>query len=256
MIKKFFNTRFSIMALTVLILSIGVLVVGIKEIINENKKPIDFATMKESQLEDGAIVEGDLKYNLGNYEQIEHTRNGSTESVDYCYVIPVGEKGYAGILSNDETTTADLDKQTTETFKMLNGETDSTQTVIHFKGMVDEMTDEDYGYFSDYLKDIGFTDSEIDELGCKYCIHIRSFGSGKILIIVGVVALVIAVILILICLGDAKKLAQRATGNQTYSLARSENSINPPYDPYSAGSSAEDSTDSALPTPEDFNKRY
>ena len=247
MIKLFLKTKFAKVALLIFAMSLIFLVLGVMEIIDDNTKPIDYSTMTESQLEEGAIIEGDLKFNLGRYEEIEHTRNGSVESVDYCYVIPVGQKGYAGILSNVSDVVSDLDKQTEETYKMLNGDSESTQTVVHFKGKVVEMKDEDYDYFCDYLKNIGFSDAEINELGCRYYIQIRKFNQGVTITIVGAVIFVIALVLILISIRDMKKLKNTNT-----------------VDPY-AESNVSTNTESnvsantenpAIPTPEDFNDRY
>ena len=256
MFKRLFYTKFFKLALLLLIASVFLLIFGTVEVIDDNTKPIDYNTMTVSQLKKGAIVEGDLLFNLGNYEEIEHTRNGSVESVDHCYVIPVGENSYAGILSREDNVVAELNKQTNETFQLLNGETDSTSTVIHFKGKVTEMTDEDYKYFCEYLTSIGFTDSEIDELGCKYYINIRKFGEGYIGLIIGGVLLVAAIVLILLSVKDVKKMLRTATGGDTYVPEQSDYITPNAPDPYASSPAEPEATmDSSLPTPEEFNER-
>ncbi len=202
--KQIFNSRLLKLFIVLIVGGAIFFVLGLLDFIDSNKTPIDYNTMTEDQVQKGAIVEGDIYYNYGPFEQIDTKENGRTTGTSYRYVIPVGEEGYVGIDISNKDTISEMDKQTDETFDMIDGKRDNTETVVHFKGKIQKMTKEDYGYFVDFMKSGGFTDEEIEKYGSEYYIQIRLFGQGKYIMIVGAVLFIIGIIILVITLKQGR----------------------------------------------------
>lgn len=208
--KNIFNSGFAKLIIIFLVGGILLIIVGAMDYSDSRKTPIDFNAMKDSDFKKGAIIEGDLYYNYGVFETIENKRNGHTESTNYRYIIPMGDESYVGIEFLNEEDVALMDKQTDETYDMMDGKIDDTTTVVHFKGKICKMDNEDYGYFKDFMKSGGFTDDEIAKYGSEYYIQVRKFGEGPITIIIGIVLILIAAVIIFVALAKAKKMAAPA----------------------------------------------
>ena len=102
--KQIFNSRLLKLFIVLIVGGAIFFVLGLLDFIDSNKTPIDYNTMTEDQVQKGAIVEGDIYYNYGPFEQIDTKENGRTTGTSYRYVIPVGEEGYVGIdISNKDT---------------------------------------------------------------------------------------------------------------------------------------------------------
>ena len=94
--KQIFNSRLLKLFIVLIVGGAIFFVLGLLDFIDSNKTPIDYNTMTEDQVQKGAIVEGDIYYNYGPFEQIDTKENGRTTGTSYRYVIPVGEEGYVG----------------------------------------------------------------------------------------------------------------------------------------------------------------
>lgn len=204
--KSIFKSGFFKVILLLLAGGITCLVLGGMDYSDSRKTPINFNEMKDSDFQKGAIIEGDLYYNYGIFETIENKRNGHTESTNYRYIIPMGDESYVGIQFTNADEVALMDKQTDETYDMMDGKIEDTTTVIHFKGKVCKMDNEDYGYFKDFMKSGGFSDDEIAQYGSEYYIQVRKFGEGPLIMILGIVFLVIDAVIIAVIISKAKKM--------------------------------------------------
>ncbi|MCR5214168.1 MAG: FeoB-associated Cys-rich membrane protein [Eubacterium sp.] len=196
--KTVFNSGLFRLILILLVVGVMLLGFGISDFIDTHKTPIKYDELTSMQLEKGAIVEGDLYYNLGVFETIEHTRNGRVESTDYRYVIPIGDESYIGFQAMNSEMVTSMDIQTEETYDYLDGKNDGTTTVIHFKGKIEKLDAEDYGYFKECMVDyLGLTESQFNERCPQYMIRARKFGKGIPFIIIGAILLVVAVFIII-----------------------------------------------------------
>ena len=211
--KSIFNSGFVKIILITLVLGVLCTIFGWIEYSDSKKTPLDINTMSDSQIEKGAIVEGDIYYNFGVFETVENKRNGRTESTYYRYVIPVGEESYMGVQVTDSSMLAEMDKQTDETYDMMDGKIEDTTTTVHIKGKIVKMDNEDYGYFKDFMSSGGFTDDEIDKWGKEYYIQIRDFGQAKTLFIIGIVCLLISAALIVATVLKGRRLAPQPPQN-------------------------------------------
>ena len=158
----------------------------------------------------GAIVEGDLYYNFGIYEEIQTKTNGATTSTSYRYVIPLGDASYVGLGCALQDTIAELDKQTDETYDYLDGKIDDTETVIHFKGKVEKMDSKDYGFFKDFMTSGGYSEEEIEKYGSQLYIQIKPMTEGPLIMILGAGLFIIGLILLIVMILKIKKMSAPA----------------------------------------------
>ena len=221
--KNLFKSRFFKITLILLVLGIVCFCLGLSDFIDSRKTPIDYNTAADGSLKKGDIVEGDIYYNYGVYETITTKENGRTTGTSYRYIIPIGEESYVGIHVNDDSTVDQMDKMTDETYDVMDGKADSTQTTVHFKGKVMKMTSEDYGYFKDFMKSGGFTDDEISKYGSELYIQIRPMNQGPGIMIFGLVLFLVGAVLIIVPIVQAKKASPQpqATYNQSFNDALS-----------------------------------
>ncbi|MDE6627010.1 MAG: hypothetical protein K2K56_11660 [Lachnospiraceae bacterium] len=172
---------------------------GARDFIYSRKTPEDFNAMTEADFEKGILVEGDLYANLGAFEENYTTRNGiKTGDSKYNYMIAVGEKQYMGLLNLNSSQESELNAQADATYAYMMGETDTSPTPVHFKGRVMKMSGETKGYLQDYMRDIGFTDSEINSLILEYYIKCDNYDGWGWELMVGVVCLFIGIAIVVI----------------------------------------------------------
>ena len=205
--KKIFNSGLFRVILAFLIIGIMLIVFGASDFIDSRKTPLNLNEMSATQFEKGVIVEGDIYYNLGVFETIEHQRNGVTESTDYRYVIPVGEESFMGLEAMNSEMVASLDAQTDETYDYLEGKIDDTTTVVHITGKIEKMDDEDFGYFKDFLVDSGYDAKDVDELDLKYYVDAKTFGKASFLLIVGIIFILVDAVIIFFLFKPKKNIA-------------------------------------------------
>ena len=208
---NFFNSNLFRIILILLVIGVMLTAFGVSDFIDSRKEPIKYEELTATQLKKGAIIEGDIYYNLGQFETIEHQKNGVTQSTDYRYVIPIGDDFYAGFEALNNEMVTSLDTQTDETYDYLDGKIEDTTTVVHFTGKVQKLNDEDYGFFKEMMVDyLGFTESEFTEKCPKYLIEAREFGKTTPLMFVGIILLLIAIGLIVFVVLQFKKASSTA----------------------------------------------
>lgn len=174
--------------LLVLGIVMGVLSGG--DVIDSFKTPLNYNLMDASEVKDGAVVEGNLFANYGSYEEQYMTgRFGNrTGSTSYWYLIPIGEEEYMGFYTGNKELIATLDRQADETWAAWNEETDAQPTVVHFKGKIVKMDNEDETYFRNVMLELGFTLEEIQAYGIKSYIKVVFYDNLWIPLLIGVVA--------------------------------------------------------------------
>ena len=183
-----------------MVFGVLMLVFGIYECVMAHKTPFDLNRIPDSEIKPGILLEGDVYGNYGAYEEYYNTRYGIKDksSTLWYYIIPVGEESFMGVSVNANKRGAEFDRQSDETYDYLTGATDKAPTPLHVKGKVAKMDSEDLGLYKTALREIGFSESEIDQYALPYYIGSNSFDSWLVLLIVGVVILAIGVVLIFV----------------------------------------------------------
>lgn len=182
---------------------------GVSDCYYNSKTPVDYATVKESDITKGIIVEGDLFSNLGAFQESYTTTNGvKTGNSKYSYMIPIGDKQYMGLENNTSDMQSALERQADMTYNYLSGNSTTQPDAVHFKGRVRKMSNETKGYMKSYMTDFGFTQSEVDEYLLDYYIQCETYdGWGTELAIALVLLLIGGAILLLPILIARKKYA-------------------------------------------------
>ena len=229
--KEIFNS--GVLKLLVIFLFGGgaIFVLGIQDMKDSTTVPIDYNNTSISNLKNGDIIEGDIHYSFGAYESITRKRNGKTEGTSFRYVIPVGEKDYIGIDMNRQDMIDSMEKLTNETFDYIQQKSDSTETVVHFKGKIYKMNKEDLGYYNEYLKEGGFSDEEIQNNCYELYIQNRVFGEYKIVIPIGAILFIIGVVILVMAIKKGKA-GQAAPIGTPYPSQNIEVQPNLKVDPY------------------------
>lgn len=170
----------------------------------------DYDYVLEHGLKEGKHIKGEISYSLGRfaaketYTQYKDSRTAGKTS-GYYYMIPVGEGGIAAIYIREDDKSA-MNSLTDETGNYLMGGEPPT-TVVQFNGVAERMTKNLKGLegaFLDELENMGYTQSEIDEMLALYsdgeCLVLSGpadmsvmyvmLGISFVLILVGIVLIV------------------------------------------------------------------
>ena len=165
----------------------------------------DYEYVLEHGLKNGAHIKGEISYSLGkfaakeSYTQYENSRTPS-KTDGYYYLIPVGEGGMAAIFVRKDDMDA-MERLTDETYDYLDGG-EAPKTTVRFEGAAIKMNRNLKGLeraFRDELKDMEYTEREIEEL-------LSAYSDGECLVLQGPAGMstfyvMLAVSLVLILLG-------------------------------------------------------
>ncbi len=173
----------------------------------KNTTPMPLTELNSSNIEEDIIIEGDLNYNLGAFEESYTKLNGVEVSSTFKYVIPLDDDGYIGLQSYEDI--KEFDVQASETFKQWSGESDSSPRTIHIKGQVAKLPRKSLKYFKSYMADMGMTSEEIDKYVYPYFIAVEDYNKWSKLTIIGPIMVIVgAVILLFISIITKKRKAK------------------------------------------------
>ena len=164
------------------------------------KPAVSFQDMLDGkEVKAGSHVAGDVVYVLDYFasestytQRSDGSRSGDKANGNY-YLIPT-ESGFIGLKSR-QVDVADMNKLTDETYDFLVDGTEPT-TKIYMQGTVEVMEDELVQYYEEYLMDMGYAKSEIDDMGEALVIQIRSFTAVRVLFGIGLVLVLLGVFFI------------------------------------------------------------
>lgn len=165
----------------------------------------DYDYVLEHGLKNGEHIKGEIFYSLGgfatkeSYTQYENSRTAAKTN-GYYYMIPVGEGGMAAIYIRKDDLDA-MERLTDETYGYLAGG-EAPKTAIKFEGVAVKMDRNLKGLeraFRDDLKDLEYTESEIEEM-------LSAYSDGECLVLQGpadmtVMYVMLAISFVLILLG-------------------------------------------------------
>lgn len=178
-----------------ILLGASLLYIGVEEIKDSKAVAENYDTVTPSNIHVGMIVEGDIAYNFGIYEETYHTVYGiKTGSSDYIFLIPIGSQ-YMGIRSRTKELTDALDKQTDETISAFQGANVRPSTV-HFRGRIVSMGNDDTFYAKEYLKEMGYSETEVSNILCNYIIETVDADNGMKFVGIGALFLLISIFMI------------------------------------------------------------
>lgn len=172
--KKSFK---SIVLLAILFLVGGIVLAGFnaKNAFYAAAGYADFTTLKPDEIKN-QLVDIELVENFGCYLE-EYSENTSTHyktTTDYYYII------YTGAYDDLETDYMYMtikvpasygSKMDTMTENTYNGILSSP---ISFSGKIQKLDDEEYEYFVEFWEEMGFTESDIEELTLPYYINVQN----------------------------------------------------------------------------------
>lgn len=203
-------------------LGIGLIWVG-KDYMRDSKAVAEnYENITPTTIHTGMIVEGDIIYNLGIFEETYFKVFGiKAGGSDYLFLIPIGSQ-YMGFQSRTKEMTSALDIQTDETINALQGGKTQPSTV-HFKGRVVQMSSDDTFYAKDYFMSAGYSETEASNLICNFIIEPVDYNTGVKFVGFGAFCLLIAIFMVAIPLREF--LAQRRVRQSLESnLSRSSSS--------------------------------
>ena len=205
------RTFLSRIAWMIIILGVIIGYMGVSDCYHNSKTPIDYDTVKESDIKKGMIIEGDLYGNLGAFQESYTTTNGvKTGSSKYSYMIPIGDKQYMGLENNTSTMQRELENQADMTYDYLAGNSTTEPTVVHLK-----MSSETKGYMKSYMTDFGFSQSEVDEYLLDYYIQCETYDGWLTELVIALVLLLIGGAILLVPILAARR--QNAVSSDSFS---------------------------------------
>lgn len=188
--------------------------IGGVDLIDSKKPRYELGELMESDFKKGMIVEGDITANLGSFQESYTTTNGvKTGSSDYSYMIPVGEKQYAGFEAKFDDTIGLLDEQTDDTFLVLSGESSEMPEPVAVLGKVKKLPKKTRGFLRSYMLDLGFTEQDVDSYILDYYIVQTSFDSAAGFFFVGIGLILLCVLILVIVVVRSKKNSVPSSGS-------------------------------------------
>lgn len=189
--------RTAVTAIVVLVMGIVLIVISFGEMADYSKKGADFSTLTISDIREGMMIEGDLPYNYGSYEQIKKEKE--KDGFGFYYLIPVGDDSTIGLYTAVDDLIAELDAQSDAYDSAEYLEDLENIAPVHFKGKVTVMDSEDKEYYRQALTDgFGLDDDYISE-HCPY-LYIKCIDTSghPIILVVGIVCTVVGAVLFLL----------------------------------------------------------
>lgn len=151
------------------------------------------------EVKKGSHVAGDVVYTLDYFasqstytQRSDGSRSGSRKSGNY-YLVPTST-GYIALKSR-QADVETLNKLVDETFEFLSSGTEPT-TKFHMEGAVKPLEGNLVNYYNEYLEELGYTDTEIQEMGDPLVVEFVSFGAVRIFFVIGLVLLALAIFIL------------------------------------------------------------
>ena len=182
-------------------IAIGLLFVSLSDTLASFGTPKDFGDLIDGTVEVGDRVCGEVYYALDYFstEQTWTERSDGSRTAkktnSYYYIIPAGDY-FAAIEINARDGKA-MEKLTDETWDFLMGGED-TVSLVPFDGRVKLLEKEEpdlVQYYEEAMEDLGYTKSEIEDMGPVMLLIPRAFNAIRTFCAVGAAFLVIAIFL-------------------------------------------------------------
>ena len=198
---------FNVRSLGIILVCMGIVVtvLGFVSMDQAHTPPFPLEELNETNIEKDIIVEGDLNYNLGAFEEEYSKINGVKILSTFKYVIPLGDDGYIGLQSCEFV--EELDKQSSETYDLWSGESNSYPKAIHIKGQVTKLSGKSLKYLKKYMTEMGMTSDEVDKCVYPYYIAVNDYDEWSKLAVLGPIMIVIGAIMwfVISVLGKKRK---------------------------------------------------
>lgn len=180
-------------ALVIMVFGIVMIVISAGEMSDYAKKGEYLASLRLEDIKEGMMIEGDLPYNYGCYEQVQ--KENGKEGFGFYYLIDVGDEGFMGLYTAVDDLIEKLDAQ----YAALESSPDGTNIpVVHFKGKVTKMDSEDSRLYQQALLGVGLSYDFVESSCLKLYIKCVDTGSHPVILIIGIAATVIGLVLLLV----------------------------------------------------------
>ncbi len=163
------------------------------------KPAVSFEQMLDGkEVKAGSHIAGNVVYAMDYFASqntytrySDGSRSGNRSSGNY-YLIPVST-GYIGLKSRQSDVEA-LNALSDETFEYLESGTEPT-TTIFMEGSLSPMEENIAKYYREYLGEVGYTETDIDEMGDPLLFEYVSFNAVRIMFAIGIVLIALALFL-------------------------------------------------------------
>lgn len=164
------------------------------------KPAVSFEDMlDDKEVSPGTHVSGDVVYTLDYFasestytKRSDGSRSGSRKSGNF-YLVPTST-GYIAVKCRQADVEA-FNKLVDETFEFLSTGTEPT-TKVFMEGTVKPLSGQLVSYYNEYLEELGYTESEIQEMGEPLVVQYVAFGFVRGFFIAGLVLLLLLLLLI------------------------------------------------------------
>ncbi|MBQ1193438.1 MAG: hypothetical protein IIX45_04895 [Lachnospiraceae bacterium] len=198
---KFFACLTKRMVMIPVILGIVLFAISIGNTLVSFKEAVGFEELMEKDVEVGTHIKGEINFTVGPFasEDTETTHKDGSKTVAkdtaQYYLVFGGEKTQFLGLKVNKDDNAEVAKNASETNAYLSYETDDEpSTTPMYEGKVEEMDPELAIYFKDYLLALGFTYSEINDMGDFLCIIPIYSGNTRMVTVAGLVLILIGIL--------------------------------------------------------------
>lgn len=178
---KRFIKGFSILNIAFMLAGGWLLVFSLGDVLSLVKSAHDYDYVMQNGLKEGDHIKGEIYFSLGCFASElttrEYSDNSTSSSIsNYYYIIPTGESAMAAIEIHKDQMEI-MEALTDETYDYLADVTTQITGGLEFNGVVRDMAETGLleEYFTEYLKSMDYTESEIDEM--------RAESDGKLLIL-------------------------------------------------------------------------
>ena len=179
--------------------AIGLLFVSLSDTLASFGQPKDFGDLIDGTVEVGDRVCGEIYYALDYFateqtwtERDDGSRTAAKTS-KYYYIIPAGDDFAAIEISSSKGKA--MEKLTDETLEYLMGGDDTT-SLVPFDGRVKLLAKEEpdlVSYYEDAMEQLGYTQSELDEMGPVMLLIPRAYDAIRVMCAIGAAFLVVSI---------------------------------------------------------------
>lgn len=172
------------------------LVKGIQKLKLSNKETISFHDFSEKDVVEGSIVEGNLYYNFGPFENKYEIGAGKKSKNHHSFIIPVGNVNvlnkYMGLMDSGKKMQKQLIRQSEQTFSYLDEERSRKPAKVYIKGRLYQLSDESKANMKESL-DYIFDTEQSDAYITGYYIKCEEYDDYFKYFIVAFLALILGI---------------------------------------------------------------
>ena len=172
------------------LLGVFLIIGGIYSYIKYNETPVKLETLKPGDVKAGKMVEGQVSFNFGVYEQKASTHYGFVDksSQRIYFIIPIENKFMGISVKSNSKRFPIFSAQTQKTFEYYNNN-GALPAPIRVNGSITAMNKKEIGFFQEAIQRSKLTEGNVNDVIVPYYIACDAFSGYLTMFIAGVVAL-------------------------------------------------------------------